>query len=150
MMSMVAIAKPAPFTMQAMLPSREIYERSYLLASTSRGSSSSVSRRRENIFLAKECVAVEVHFSVEGQHLAVLGENQRIDLRQRSVALIKGAIEPLHGADEFAGELGGNPQGKSDAPALKRRQTDHRIDGLFEDFFRMFFGDVFDLDAALR
>ena len=84
--------------------------------------------QREDIFLAKEGVAVEVHFSVEGEHLALFGDDQRIDLGQRRVALFKGAIKPLHGADELTRELSGNPQSKSDAPALKRRQTDHRID----------------------
>ncbi len=43
-MSIVAIARPAPFTMQPMLPSSAMYERSYSFAFASRGSSSSMSR----------------------------------------------------------------------------------------------------------
>ncbi len=103
----------------------------------------------EDIFLAKEGVAVEVHFCIEGQHLSLLGENQRIDLSQRCVALVIGAIEPLHRGDEFTREFGWNTQSRGDAAALKRRQTDHRVDGLLENFFRMFLGDLFDLNAAL-
>ena len=44
MVSIVAIASPAPFTRQPMLPSSEMYERSNFDASTSAGSSSSRSR----------------------------------------------------------------------------------------------------------
>jgi hypothetical protein len=42
--SIVAIARPAPFTMQPMLPSSEMYESSCFDASISSGSSSSMSR----------------------------------------------------------------------------------------------------------
>jgi hypothetical protein len=45
MMSMVAMASPAPFTMQPMLPSSLMKFRSNFLASISEGSSSSRSRR---------------------------------------------------------------------------------------------------------
>lgn len=44
MMSIVAMARPAPFTKQAMSPSRATYWRSKSLASASRGSSSHGSR----------------------------------------------------------------------------------------------------------
>ena len=42
--SIVAIAKPAPFTIQPMSPSKAMYDKSYLEASISFGSSSSKSR----------------------------------------------------------------------------------------------------------
>jgi hypothetical protein len=76
-------------TMHAILPSREIYARSYLLASTSRGSSSSRSRNATMSFWRKKRVAVEVHLGVERHYLAFLGDNQWIDFGQRSVALSK-------------------------------------------------------------
>ena len=42
----------------------------------------------------------------------------------------------------------GIPERKRQTPALKGREPDHRIDGFLENFFRMFFGDLFDLNAA--
>ena len=44
MVSMVAMANPAPFTMQPMSPSKEMYARSNSFALASTGSSSSMSR----------------------------------------------------------------------------------------------------------
>src|SRR2546426_2774301 len=50
----------------------------------------------DDLRMAEERVRIEVELGVEGEHLAVAGEDERIDFRQRRVALVEGAIQTLH------------------------------------------------------
>ena len=80
--------------------------------------------------MAEERVAIEIHFGVQGHDLAFASDDQGVDFRKRSVALFEGAIESLHHAGHFAGQLRRHSQRERQAPALIRRQADDRIDGL--------------------
>src|SRR5207237_1480637 len=62
----------------------------------------------EDLGMAKERIAVEVDLRVERQHPAVAGEDERIDLRERRVALVEGAVESLHQAPRLRKRSGGH------------------------------------------
>ncbi len=104
--------------------------------------------QRENILLAKKRVAVEIHLGIQRHDLAVRRDDQRIDFRQRSVALFESAIKPLHDASHFPGQVSGDAERKRQTSALKGREPDHRIDGFLENLLRMPVGNLFNLNAS--
>ena len=49
--------------------------------------------QRQDVLVAEQRVVVEVHLAVEADELAVLGDDQRVDLEQAHVLLDEHAIE---------------------------------------------------------
>ena len=45
--------------------------------------------------MSEQSVRVEVELCVERDHVAVAGDNQWIDLGERGIGFVEGAIEPL-------------------------------------------------------
>ena len=85
MMSIVAIARPAPLTMQPMLPSSLMNDEVVALGLDLRRVLLVEVAQRLELLLAVERVVVEGHLGVERQHAAVLEHDQRVDLDQRGV-----------------------------------------------------------------
>ena len=107
-----------------------------------------VAQLRE-VLVAVEGVVVEVELGVGGEHAAVLRDDQRVDLGQRAVALVEGAVEA---GDQRAGrahQVAAEADLDRQLAALERLEADGRVDGRAVDRLRVARGDLLDLDAAL-
>ncbi len=49
--------------------------------------------QRDDLWVAEQRVVVEIELGVEREHASIAGENQRVDLGQRGIALVEGAIQ---------------------------------------------------------
>ncbi len=97
-MSMVAIARPAPFTMQPMLPlERDVAEIELRRLDARAGPPRVGSRSSRSVGVAEERVVVEAHLGVEREEIAACGHHQRVDLDERAVALDEGARQRRRG-----------------------------------------------------
>src|SRR5262249_30393906 len=101
-----------------------------------------------DISVTIQCVVVEVHFRVERVHFIVAGHQERIDLRERCIGILKCPVEPdheLHGiVDQFRGET----QTKGETTPLKGLQAEARLDIFLQNEFGMLRGNLFDIHAA--
>ena len=119
-------------------------------ASSSVAFSSSRSRSSSTSGVAEERVVVEAHLGVERQPLAVLGQDQRVDLGQRRVLVDVGVVERLGDRGE-AGDLVGRrcPSANAELPRLVGVQPEQRVGLDADDLLRPLARDLFDVDAAL-
>ena len=88
------------------------------------------------IGMAEERVVVEADLGVERQQVAGRRHHQRVDLRERAIALDERAGERLEERDRLADLLLRQPQAEGDAPRLEPREPDDRIEGLAQDLLR--------------
>ena len=98
--------------------------------------------------LAEHRVRIDVELRVQRHELAALGDDQRIDLEQRGVALEIDAIQRHENGLEFADlrTLEAEPEGE--LAALVGLQARRRVDVHAQDFLGRVLGDFFDVHAA--
>ena len=93
--------------------------------------------QRLDLLVAEERVVVEVHLGVERQHLAVAGDDQRIDLDERGVELDEGLVQR---GDELRARGAtwspSRPSPKAMLAGVKGHQPGRRIDRDLEDLLR--------------
>ena len=99
--------------------------------------------------VAESGVVVEVELGVDGQQLAVPGDHQRIDLRERGIHLDEGLGEVEHELGGLGGELVLEAELVGQFAGLEGLQPQQRMEGFLEHFFGGFLGDFFDFHAAL-
>ena len=80
--------------------------------------------------------------------MSVAGDDQRIDFAKRAIVIGKESADRRHELHRRFGGGSGDVQSLAQFANLVRFQSDGRVEVLLEDFFRRFFGDLFDLDAA--
>ena len=97
-----------------------------------------------------ERVVVERHLRVEREQVAGRGDDQRIDFEQRRVGRDERLVERRHHLDGLADLVARQAELKRELPRLERLQPERRIDGRLEDAIGRLFGDLLDLDAAIR
>ena len=98
--------------------------------------------------MAEKGIVVKVHFGVERQGAAVARRDEGIDLDQRSVRGLKGAIEVLKETHRLVHHLALKPQAKGQLARLEGLESDAGIDEFLQDFFRMLGGHHFNFHAA--
>jgi len=98
--------------------------------------------------VAEQGVVIQEHFAIHGQELALIGDDQGVDLGQRSVAFDKGHVEPLGDLDKVANQFFGQSDGVSQVPPLEFLQPEKGFDGDLGDALGGGAGDLFDFDAA--
>ena len=98
----------------------------------------------------EERVAVEVHLGVESDHVAVAGDQQRVDLRQRGVGSHIGLCQVGDQLLRLAPRLAFELQAVGDGAGLERQQTEMRIEVLADDSVGIVLRDLFDVHAALE
>ena len=99
--------------------------------------------------MAVERVAVEGHFRVEHLEIALVGDDQRVDLEHLHVLLGEGFVEEAHQRDALLDLRAFEAEGEGDAAAVEALQARGRINREGEDLLRGRRGDLFDVHAAL-
>src|SRR5262249_27477495 len=97
---------------------------------------------------AEERVVVEAHLGVEGEQLALSGEDERVDLDHGGVELAEGAVaaeQGLHGLRHLPGL---EAEGERELARLEGLHADRRVDGEADQGLRPVAADVLDLHAA--
>ncbi len=92
-MSMVAMARPAPLTMQPIVAVQRDVGQVMFGRFDFLGVLLGLVAQREDIRMAIERVGVERHLGVEAFQLALGGDDQRIDLQHGHVLLDEGLVE---------------------------------------------------------
>ena len=98
--------------------------------------------------MAEQRVVVERHLGVEHAQLALLGDDQRIDLQHRHVLGDEGRVELRHQLLRLLGEIAGEIQRLRDGAAVMAHDAGGRIDREGDDLFGRVVRDVLDVDAA--
>ena len=99
--------------------------------------------------MAVERVGVEIDLGIEADQLAVLGDDERIDLEQAHVLVDEGLVELAHHLHALLALVALELEGRGDAAADIRRITGGRIDLHGDDLLRRVMGHLFDVHAAL-
>ena len=94
--SMVAIASPAPFTETADVAVERDVRQVELRGLDLGGILLVEIAHGDDLGMAEQRVVVEIQLGVERQHLAVAGEDQRIDLGERGIAFDEGPVQAVH------------------------------------------------------
>ena len=99
--------------------------------------------------VAKFSVIVEVDLRVERDDVALLGDDKRIDLAERTVLARHQLVEGAHQLYELGQRLlSADSEPEGELTRLVGGETDGRVDVDGEDLLRRLGGDLFDLDAA--
>ena len=99
--------------------------------------------------MAEQRVVVEIHLGVEGDHGALLGDDQRVDLGERGVELGEGLVEREHEAHRILDLVALEAEAEGEAARMERLHAGGRIDRHHEDLLGGLGGDLLDLHAAL-
>ena len=99
--------------------------------------------------MAEERTVVEVELGVECHDIVILGDDERVDLREAAVLADKGPVEVHHELRDLANGIVREVHPVGHAARLERQQTDGRVDVLLEDLVRHLSGDLLNLHAAL-
>ena len=102
------------------------------------------------VLVAEERGVVDRHLGVEGDHVAVLGHDQRVDLDQGRVALVEGGVElHQHLGGLLAGVLGDAGVGDQRG-GLGLAEALAGLDVAADQRVRVLLGDLLDVHAAHR
>ncbi len=99
--------------------------------------------------MTEQRIRIEVELGVERQNPAVAGENERIDLRQRCIAVDEGAVQPLHEFTRFGQGAVGHADLAGDGIGIGVGQAGHRIDRDLVDLLRRVRGHLLDFHSTL-
>ena len=127
---MVAMARPAPLTMQPTSPSRRTKLRPARAASASSGDSLVRIGEGPDPGLPEEAVVVEFHLGVRGDEPAAGRENEGIELDERGVRRLEGADEAGAGARRLGASGSGESEGPGGALGLFGPISGDRVDRL--------------------
>ena len=89
--------------------------------------------QRGDVGVAEQGVVVEVELAVEGQDVALLGHDQRVDLGERGVLVEEELDEPLEEHLALLGGLAREVQGLADLAGLEAAQAEADVDRLAVD-----------------
>ena len=98
--------------------------------------------------MAVEGVGLEVHLAVEGDDLAALGEDKRVDLDDGAVEVDVHLVQLLHEVDGAVDRLALEAEAKGERAGLERGHAEERSDGLAENLLRAVLCNLFDVHAA--
>ncbi len=98
--------------------------------------------------MAEQRVAVEVHFGVEAEQLAVLRHHQRVDFEQAHVLVEDQLVEPLHHLRALFHLVALEAQRECELARVERLQTRCRIDRHREDLVWRIVRHLLDVHAA--
>jgi hypothetical protein len=133
-MSIVAIARPAPFTMQPMLPSEtDVVQRELRGLDLERILFGDVAQLFE-VWMPVQGVVVEAHLGIERQEITALGEDQRIDLDHRGIGLDERLVDGVEELDQLAGRCPAQPHTERELAALKGGDAGSGVDVLARIF----------------
>src|SRR5688572_10757595 len=77
--------------------------------------------QRDDIFMPIERIAIEVHLCVQCHDLTLFSYDDRVYLSDRTIGIVKGAIQRLHDSGHFADQLTRDVETIGKPPALKTR-----------------------------
>ena len=100
------------------------------------------------IRLAEQCVAVSAQFAVEADQVALSGDDQRVDLDQRQVALQEDGCQTHEDLGELLNQLAFQTQFERQLATLVRHWACQRIDRHFVDQVWRLFCHFLDFHAA--
>ena len=100
------------------------------------------------IRLAEQRVAVSAQLAVEADQIALFGDNQRVDLDQRQVALKENGRQAHENFSELLNLFTFQTQFKRQFTTLVRHRARQRIEGDLMDQMRSLFRHFFDFHAA--
>src|SRR5207247_9853107 len=95
-------------------------------------------------------VIVEAHLHVEGENLAVLGDDERVDLYHGGVELPERPVGAQNDRDSLVDLWRGELEPERELAALERPDADRRLDDLPQDRLGLALGDLLDLHPAVR
>ena len=104
-----------------------------MLASTSSGDSSWMSRSAGDLGLAEKRAVVHRDLGVERQHLAALGHQHRVDLDLAGVETLEGAVERRQELRAVLEDLPLEPQPERQAARLEGLHSHRRVHGHGQD-----------------
>src|SRR5229473_1065411 len=102
-----------------------------------------------DLVVAEQRVVVEIHLGVEGDDLAVAGDNERVDLDDRGVELGEDLVHRQHELDGALHLLALEPEAEGELAGMEAFHPGGGIDRHLEDLVRMLGRDLLDLHAAL-
>ena len=98
--------------------------------------------------MTEQRVVVKSHLGIEGHETAVLGEHERIDLKQRRIERHKGLRQRTEELFSRPPAGGGQAELCGEHPRLVAAEAAVRIEGLGEDQLRCLGSDLFNVHAA--
>src|SRR6056297_203925 len=101
-----------------------------------------------DVGVAVDRVAVKAHLGVEAFEIALVGDNEGVDLEHLHVLFEEQFIERAHQFDALFDLRAGEAEVEGDAATVERLIAGGRIDREAEDFLGRFFGHFFDVHAA--
>ncbi len=104
-----------------------------MLASTSSGSSSAVSRSALISAWRNSALSSKVTLASRGKQLVVLGRDERIDLDQRGIGIDECLIQALQESNSLIDLRRFESKRKSELARLPCAEANRRIDRLFKD-----------------
>jgi hypothetical protein len=101
-----------------------------------------------DVLVAEQRVLVEVHLGVEGQHPAVAGDHQRVDLDQAGIEVGEGAVHGQHQLDRRRHLPALEAEAEGELAGVERQHADGRVEADLEDLLRALARHLLDLHAA--
>ena len=95
-----------------------------------------------------ERVGIETHLGVEADQLAVLVDDERIDLEEAHVLLDERAVEVGDERAQLLLQVAAQAERFRDAPYVMRTDVRHRVDGDGDDLLRRVVRDLLDVHPA--
>jgi hypothetical protein len=100
------------------------------------------------IRMAEERVVIERDLGVEGEEIARLGEDERIDLDHRGIGVDEGLVERSEHLRQLPGGRAVQPHAEGELARLERRHADAGVERLAENLLRLLGRDLLDVHAA--
>src|SRR6056297_2646068 len=101
-----------------------------------------------DIRVAVDGIRIKSHLGVEALEIALVGDDERVDLEHLHVLFDEHAVERTHQRDALLDLRALEAEGKRDAATVERLIAGGGIDGEAEDFLRRLGGDLLDIHAA--
>ena len=119
------------------------------MALASSGSAASLSSSASWLGVAELGVLVERDLAVEGDDVALFGEDERVDLDERRVLALVDVVELDEDVGDLLDELGGEARGLGDLDGLRLVDARQRVDLDAGERLGPLDGELLDLHAAL-
>src|SRR6184192_1302288 len=99
---------------------------------------------------AEHRIVVETHLYVEGEDMAVLDDDERIELHHRGVQVAERPVGAQDGRHRLVHLLGSEAETERELTSLERAHAHRRLDHLPQDRGRLPLRDLLDLHATVR
>ena len=102
----------------------------------------------EQIFMPEHCIVIQVDLGVEREHLAVFGQDKRVDFGERGIDAFTRFDQRNHGSRRRVDAGRRDADRKSQLACLPPGQAITGLDRFFQNCFRVVLGHFFNIHAA--